>query len=450
MGFQPTTRYTRSGDVHIAYHATGEGTLDLLLVPDGMIPIEAIPEEPSFDRFVRRLGRFCRVIRFDRRGMGLSDPVTSSNPPTLEQWMGDAEAVLDAVGSERAALLGMAEGGFVVSMLAATRPQRVAALVLIHASPGFTAEPFRRGQVAQVLERLDRTVDAGWGELEWAIPGFAPSVAHDHRYREWLQRAVRHSLSPAMARAVFDVMFRSDIRDILPAIRVPTLVIHRRGNRYLDEEHSRYLAEHIPEARYADVEGDDHVPYLGDQEPILRAVEEFLTGRRRAPEADRILATVLFTDIVGSTEKAAEIGDERWREILLSHHELARQELEAFGGRLVDTVGDGIFATFDGPARGVRCAAAMVGAIRRLGIEIRAGLHTGECEVLEDDVGGIAVHIGARIAALSGPGEVVVSSTVKDLVAGSGIRFEDRGMHRMKGVPEEWRLFAVDLPSAAT
>jgi pimeloyl-ACP methyl ester carboxylesterase len=452
MGSQPTTRYTRSGDVHIAYHATGEGTLDLLLVPDGMIPIEAIPEEPSFDRFVRRLGRFCRVIRFDRRGMGLSDPVTSSNPPTLEQWMGDAEAVLDAVGSERAALLGMAEGGFVVSMLAATRPQRVAALVLIHASPGFTAEPFRRGQVAQVLERLDRTVDAGWGELEWAIPEFAPSVARDHRYRDWLQRAVRHSLSPAMARAVFDVMFRSDIRDILPAIRVPTLVVHRRGNRYLDEEHSRYLAEHIPEARYVDVEGDDHVPYLGEQEPILQVVEEFLTGRRRAPEADRILATVLFTDIVGSTEKAAEIGDERWREILLSHHELARQELEAFGGRLVDTVGDGIFATFDGPARGVRCAGAMVGAIRRLGIEIRAGLHTGECEVLGDNVGGIAVHIGARIAALSGPGEVVVSSTVKDLVAGSGIRFEDRGMHRLKGVPEEWRLFSVDLdlPSAAT
>jgi pimeloyl-ACP methyl ester carboxylesterase len=450
MGSQPTTRYTRSGDVHIAYHATGEGTLDLLLVPDGMIPIEAIPEEPSFDRFVRRLGRFCRVIRFDRRGMGLSDPVTSSNPPTLEQWMGDAEAVLDAVGSERAALLGMAEGGFVVSMLAATRPQRVAALVLIHASPGFTAEPFRRGQVAQVLERLDRTVDAGWGELEWAIPEFAPSVARDHRYRDWLQRAVRHSLSPAMARAVFDVMFRSDIRDILPAIRVPTLVVHRRGNRYLDEEHSRYLAEHIPEARYVDVEGDDHVPYLGEQEPILQVVEEFLTGRRRAPEADRILATVLFTDIVGSTKKAAEVGDERWRQILLSHHELARRELEVFGGRLVDTVGDGIFATFDGPARGVRCAGAMVGAIRRLGIEIRAGLHTGECEVLGDNVGGIAVHIGARIAALSGPGEVVVSSTVKDLVAGSGIRFEDRGMHRLKGVPEEWRLFAVDLPSAAT
>ena len=447
MRSQPTTKYTRADDVHIAYHATGEGPLDLLLVPDGIIPIEAIAEEPSFDRFVRHLGRFCRVIRFDRRGMGLSDPVTPSNPPTLEQWMGDAEAVLDAVGSEQASLLGMAEGGFVVTMLAATRPQRISSLVLIHATPGFTAEPFQRGQAAQALERLDRTVDAGWGELEWAIPGFAPSAAADQGYRDWLQRAARHSLSPAMARAVFDVMFRSDIRDILPAIRVPSLVIHRRGNHYLGSEHSRYLAEHIPGARYVEIEGEDHVPYLGEQEPILHLVEEFLTGRRRAAEGDRILATVLFTDIVGSTEKAAEIGDERWRELLLSHHDLARRELEGFGGRLIDTVGDGVFATFDGPARAVRCAGAMVGAIRRLGVEIRAGLHTGEVELLGDNLGGIAVHIGARIAALSGPGEVVVSSTVKDLVAGSGIRFVDRGTHRLKGVPEEWRLFAVDLAS---
>lgn len=227
-------------------------------------------------------------------------------------------------------------------------------------------------------------------------------------------------------------------------------MIHRRGNHYLDHEHSRYLSEHIPGARYVEVEGNDHVPYLGEQEPILHVVEEFLTGRRRVPEADRILATVLFTDIVASTEKAAEIGDERWREVLLSHHELARRELEAFNGRLVDTVGDGIFATFDGPARGVRCAAALVGVVRRLGIEIRAGVHTGECEVTGENLSGVAVHIGARIAALSQPGEVVVSSTVKDLVAGSGIRFVDRGTHRLKGVPEEWRLFAVDLASAAT
>jgi pimeloyl-ACP methyl ester carboxylesterase len=381
MASEPVTRYARSGEVHIAYHVTGDGPLDLLLVPDGMIPIEAIPEEPSFDRFVRRLGRFSQVIRFDRRGMGLSDPVTPSNPPTLEQWMGDAEAVLDAVGSERAALLGMAEGGFVVSLLAATRPQRVSSLVLIHGTPGFTAEPVAGGLAADTLERLGGSVEETWGDVAWGIPLFAPSAIDDQRYRDWLQRAIRHSLSPAMARAVFDVMFRSDIRDVLPAIRVPTLIIHRRGNRYVGPEHGRYLAEHIPGARYIEVEGEDHVPYLGDQEPILAAIEEFLTGGRQPPEADRILATVLFTDIVGSTEKAAQLGDGRWRELLLAHNELVRRELERFQGREIDTAGDGFFAAFDGPARAVRCACEIAAAVRRLGIETRAGVHTGECEV---------------------------------------------------------------------
>jgi pimeloyl-ACP methyl ester carboxylesterase len=450
MASEPTTKYARSGDVHIAYQGTGEGPLDLLLVPDGVIPIEAMSEEPSFDRFIRRLGRFCRVIRFDRRGMGLSDPVTPSNPATLEQWMGDAEAVLDAVGSKRTALLGMAEGGFVASLLAATRPQRVAALVLVNATPGFTAEPFRQwGLAAEAIERLSGTVETEWGEVEFGIPMFAPSALNDARYRDWLKRAVRRSLSPAMARALFDVLFYSDIRDVLPAIRLPTLVIHRRGNRYLEPAHGRYLAEHIPGARYVEVEGDDHVPYLGDPGPILQEIEEFLTGTRRRPESERVLATVLFTDIVGSTEKAAQLGDERWGELLLTHHDLGRRELEAFGGRLVDTAGDGIFAAFDGPARAVRCACAMVGAVRRLGIEIRAGLHTGECELLGVRLGGIAVHIGARITALSRPGEVLTSSTVKDLVAGSGIRFVDRGTHRLKGISDEWRLFAVDLASGA-
>lgn len=449
MGPQPTTRYARSGDVHIAYQATGEGPLDLLLVPDGMIPVEAMLEEPSFDGFIRRLNRFSRVIRFDRRGMGLSDPVPPSSHPTLEQWMEDAEAVLDAAGSPRAALLGMAEGGFVVSLLAATRPQRVAALVLVNATPGFTAEPFRRwGLAAGAIDRLSGTVETEWGEVDFGIPMFAPSAVDDVRYREWLKRAVRRSLSPAMATALFDAMFRSDIRNVLPAIRVPTLVIHRSGNRYLDPAHGRYLAEHIPGARYVEVEGSDHVPYLGDAEPILDAIEEFLTGSRRKPEADRVLATVLFTDIVGSTEKAARLGDERWRKLLLAHHEMARRELETFSGRLVDTAGDGLFAAFDGPARAVRCACALVDAVRRLGVEIRAGIHTGECELLGERLGGIAVHIGARIAALSQPGEVLVSSTVKDLVAGSGIRFVDRGMQRLKGVPDEWRIYAVELASA--
>lgn len=437
------TRYARSGDVHLAYHVTGEGPLDLLLVPDGMIPIEAIPEEPSFDRFVRRLGRFSRVIRFDRRGMGLSDPVTPSNPPTLEQWMEDAEAVLDAVESERAALLGMAEGGFVVSLLAATRPERVASLILIHATSSYTAGPVHGGRAADALDRLGGTVEEAWGDVAWAIPQFAPSAVGDERYRDWLQRAIRHSLSPAMARAVFDVMFRSDIRDVLPAIRVPTLVIHRRGNRYLGPEHGRFLADHIPDARYIEVEGQDHVPYLGDQEPIIEAIEEFLTGGRQPPETHRVLATILFTDIVGSTERAAELGDTRWRELLLAHHEVIHRELQRFDGREIDTAGDGVFASFDGPARAVRCASEIASAVRRLGIEIRAGIHTGECEVVGSKLGGIAVHIGSRIAALSGPSEVLVSSTVRDLVAGSGLKFEDRGVQTLKGIPDEWRIFAV-------
>lgn len=450
MASEPTTRYARSGDIHIAYQMTGEGPLDLLLVPDGIIPIEAMLEEPSFDRFIRRLGRFSRVIRFDRRGMGLSDPVNTSNRPTLEQWMGDAEAVLDAVGSERAALLGMAEGGFLVSLLAATRPRRVTAAVLVNATPGFTAEPFRKwGLAAEAIDRLGGTFETEWGEAAWGIPLFAPSAVNNEGYRNWLSRAIRRSLSPAMARAVFDVVFRSDIRDVLPAVRVPTLVIHRRGNRYLEPAHGRYLADHIPGARYVEVEGDDHVPYLGDADPILEAIEEFLTGSRRKPETHRVLATIVFADIIESTDKAAQLGDLRWRELLLAYHDLARRELEVFSGRLVDTAGDGLFAAFDGPARAVRCASAMVGRVQRLGIEIRAGVHIGECELLADKLGGIAVHICARIAALSRRNEVLASSTVKDLVAGSGIRFVARGTHRLKGVPDEWRIFAVDLASAA-
>jgi pimeloyl-ACP methyl ester carboxylesterase len=448
MAPAPLTRYARTEGVHVAYQVSGEGPLDLLLVPDGVIPIEAMVEEPSFDRFIRRLERFARVIRFDRRGMGLSDPVTPDHPPTLEQWMHDAEAVLDAVASTRAALLGIAEGGFVVTLLAATRPERVGALVLVNSTPGFSAEPFRRwGVAAETIERLGGYIEGEWGETEWAIPLFAPSAAGNQAYREWLSRAMKRSLSPAMARAVFDVMFRSDLREVLRAIRIPTLVIHRRGNRYLTPEHGRYLAEHIPGARLVEVEGDDHVPYLGDPAPILDEIEEFLTGARPAPEVDRVLATVLFSDIVGSTELAARLGDRRWREVLLQYQELARHDIETLRGREIDTAGDGIFAAFDGPARAVHCASAIVGHSARLDLQIRAGVHTGECELVGGKLGGIAVHIGARIAALAEPGEILTSSTVKDLVAGSGIRFRDRGMHKLKGVYEEWRIYSVDFKS---
>jgi pimeloyl-ACP methyl ester carboxylesterase len=438
------TRYARCGDVHIAYQINGSGSPDLLLIPDGLISIEAAAEESSFEQFIRELSSFARVIRFDRRGIGLSDPVTRESPPTLEQWMTDALAVMDAVGSEQAALLGIAEGGFVVALTAATHPERVSALVFVNATPGLASPPFREwGMAARLIDQLGDSVGSSWGDDLSGVPFFAPSAAGDAEYADWLSRAMRRAASPAMAGALFDVLYYSDIRDVLPAVRVPTLVVHRSGNRWLTREHGRYLAEHISGARYVEVPGDDHVPYIGDPGPILGEVEEFITGTRRRPASDRVLATVLFTDIVGSTEQLAALGDERWKTVLLRHQDLVRKELRFFQGREVDTAGDGFFATFDGPARAVRCACAAVEAIRPLGIEIRAGLHTGECELVGEKVGGIAVHIGARIAALAGPAEVLVSRTVKDLVAGSGISFEERGLRRLKGVQDEWQVFAV-------
>lgn len=444
------TRYAKSAGSHIAFQMSGAGSIDLLLVPDGGVSIEMIPELPSFDRFIRRLDSFSRVIRFDRRGIGLSDPVTLANPPTLEQWVGDAEAVLDDVGSQRTALLGMAEGGFVLALLAAMRPERVAALVLVNATPAIAAEPFRHwGLAAEALEKLRNSVESGWGEDLSGIPLFAPSAVGDERYRDWLQRGGRRSLSPAMAGAVFEVLYRSDIRNVLPAIRVPTLLIHRRDNRFITPAHGRYLAEHIPGAKYVEVAGADHVPYLGDPAPILDEIELFLTGTKHRAATNRVLATILFLDIVGSTEKAAQIGDQSWRELLVEFYDLVQGELVRFAGKKVDYAGDGVLAQFDGPAVAVRCACAIAEQSRRIGLEIRAGLHTGECEQLGDRLGGIAVHIGARIVRLAAPGEVLASSTVKDLVAGSGLRFVDRGTHRLKGVPDEWRLLAVD-PTSAT
>jgi pimeloyl-ACP methyl ester carboxylesterase len=446
----PATRYARSAGSHIAFQISGTGTMDLLLVPDGSVPIEAIPELPSFDRFIRRLEGFSRVIRFDRRGMGLSDPVNPANPPTLEQWVGDALAVLDEAGSQRTALLGMAEGGFVLALFAAMRPERVSALVLVNATPGIAAEPFRRwGFAAEALDELRKSVDAGAEDLS-GIPLFAPSAVDDERYRDWLLRWGRRSMSPATAGALFEVLYRSDMRQVLPAIRVPTLVIHRRDNRFIAPAHGRYLAEHIPEARYVEVDGADHVPYLGDPAPILDEIEIFLTGTKRGASSDRVLSTILFVDIVRSTEKAAQIGDRRWRELLLEFHDVVQGELERFAGRKVDSAGDGVLAEFVGPAAAVRCACSIAEKVRPVGLEIRAGVHTGECERLGDKLGGIAVHIGARIVGLAAPGEVLASSTVKDLVAGSGLRFVDRGTHHLKGVPDEWRLFTVDPTSASS
>jgi pimeloyl-ACP methyl ester carboxylesterase len=436
------TQYARSGDIHIAYQVTGQGPIDLVFVPGFVSHVEYVWEHPTPARFFQRLASFSRLIRFDKRGTGLSDRGVET--PTLEERMDDVRAVMDAVGSERAALFGISEGGPMSLLFAAAFPNRTSALVLCGTyarrswAPdhpfGWTDEQWRKA-----LESIERD----WGGA-WGLDTIAPSGAHDESFVQWMANYTRLAASPGAAMAVWRMNRDIDVRHVLPAIRVPTLVLHQTGDRIVRVEQGRYLAERIPGARLVELPGIDHVPWFGATVAILDETEEFLTGVRHAPEADRVLATVLFTDIVGSTERAAILGDRRWHEVLDGYYALARRELTRFRGREIDTAGDGLFATFDGPARAIRCATAIRTGVRPLGIEIRAGLHTGECEVIGQKVGGIAVHIGARVAAQAGPGEVIVSSTVKDLVAGSGLGFQDRGVHNLRGVPGEWRLFVVD------
>jgi pimeloyl-ACP methyl ester carboxylesterase len=431
------TKYAKSGDVHIAYQVVGSGPLDLVLVPGFISHVEEWWEEPLCARFLERLTSFSRLILFDKRGTGLSD--REGGVPTLEQRMDDVRAVLTAAGSERAAVLGISEGGAMSVLFAATYPDRTAALVLY----GTFAEFRSWVPTPQHLEHFLHAIDEGWGTGQ-SLPHFAPSVADDPRFRRWWARHERLGASPGAAMALMRMNSEIDVRHVLPAIRVPTLVLHRAGDVTVDVEAGRYQAAHIPGARYVELPGIDHLPFVRDAEAVLEEIEEFLTGVRPAPEPDRVLATVMFTDIVGSTELAARLGDRRWRDLLDAHHAAVRRELARFRGREVKTAGDGFLATFDGPARAVRCAEVISATIRTLGIEVRAGLHTGEIELIGEDVGGIAVHVGARVAAEAGPSEVLVSSTVKDLVAGSGLRFDDRGVHGLKGVPEEWRLFALE------
>jgi len=437
----PETRYTRSGDVNIAYQVFGEGRLDLVYVMGWVTNLEAFWQEPSVARFFQRLASFSRLILFDKRGTGLSDRVPIKELPTLEQRMDDVRAVMDAAGSDRAALFGVSEGGPMSVLFAATYPERTSALVLYGSyakrlrDPTYPWAPTReeRDNWYDLLER-------GWGGVV-DIGTMAPNA--DPHFREWWARYLRMSASPGAALALGRMNAEIDIREVLPSIRVPTLILHRTGDLDMDVGGARYIASRIAGAKYIELPGDDHLPFVGDQEAILDEIEEFLTGARQHAELDRVLATVLFTDMVGSTERSAALGDKRWRDLLEAHNRVMREELDRFRGREIDTAGDGFFATFDGPARAVRCACAMRNELARLGIDIRAGLHTGECELVADKVRGIAVHIGSRVASLARPGEVLVSSTVKDLVAGSGLEFEDRGVQTLRGVPGEWRLFAV-------
>jgi pimeloyl-ACP methyl ester carboxylesterase len=437
----PETRYTRSGGLNIAYQVAGDGPLDLVYVPGWISNVELNWDEPSHAHVLERLARFSRLILFDKRGTGLSDPVPLDRLPPLEERMDDVRAVLDAVGSTRTAVFGFSEGGLMSALFAATYPERVTVLAL-HAtfakriwSPDYPWAP-KPDARAREIEQLER---------DWAtrmdLDQLAPS--EDDAFKQRLATYFRRSASPGAAVALMRMNTEIDIRDVLPSIQAPTLVMHRTGDRDVSVEEGRWIAAQIPGAKYVELPGDAHTLWAGNTDEIVDELEEFLTGARSPRESDRVLATVLFTDIVGSTERAARVGDARWREMLAAHHAIVRRELTRYRGREIDTAGDGFFATFDGPARAIRCAAAIRDGVRAVDLQVRAGLHTGECELVDGKVGGIAVHIGARVSSVAAPGEVLVSSTVKDLVAGSGIAFDDRGEHELKGIPQAWRLFRV-------
>ena len=442
----PVTRFARSGDVSIAYQVLGDGPFDVVFVPGAFSHVELAWEIPTRAAFNRRLASFCRLIMFDERGTGMSDRAGIAN---LETRMDDVRAVMDAAGSERAALLGVSEGGPMSVLFAATYPQRTWALILVASFPrdawapdypcGEKDDEYRRN-----LDELERSVNDP-GYFDRLAEGLAPSADPESKRR--LAFMMRQSGTPA---ARFDLMRMNreiDVRHVLPSVRVPTLVMNRTGDHPANVGGSRYLADHIPGARHVELEGADHAPSFGDAEPVLREFQEFLeaawTGAEERDPQESVLATVLFTDIVGSTEKLGELGNRGWSDLLAQHHALVRRQLTRFRGVEMDTAGDGFFARFDGPARAIRCAHEIVESVPSLGLEVRAGLHTGECELTDGKVTGIAVSIGARIAAAADGGEVLVSSTVRDLVAGSGLEFVDRGARPLKGVPGDGHLYAV-------
>ncbi len=441
----PDTRYAlNTGGEHVAYQVFGAGQVDVVFIPDWCTNLEIMWEEPTLARFLQRLASFSRVICFDKRGTGLSDPVPLGALPTWEEWMDDVVTVLDALGSQRVAVFGHGDAGCMALLFAATHPGRTAALILADAYARRRRAPdYTSGIPASAAEKAIKTIVEAYGTGEMTSAGGAPSLAGNAAFIAWRGRYERLAMSPGTFRRIYPTVYDMDFRPALATIRVGTLVLHRTGNRYIRVDNGRYLAEHIAGARFVEVPGEDHFFHAGDTEVMLGHVQEFLTGTREVADEERVLATVLFTDIVDATRHAERLGDRAWADLLTRHHSLVRQELARFRGREVDTAGDGFFATFDGPARGVRCALAIRDAVRALGIDVRAGLHTGECELVGPKVGGIAVHIGARVMGLAGPGEVLVSRTVRDLVTGSGLGFDDHGQHALKGVQREWALFRV-------
>ena len=442
---RPETRYAASPDGYVAYQVFGSGPLDLVFLTNWATNMDAMWDEPSVATYMDRLGSFSRVIWYDKRGTGVSDPVPLASLPTIEQWTDDARTVMDAVGVEQAVIFGDTEGGPMAAMLAASHPERVRALVLVNSFARWRrAEDYPIGMPEATAEKLLAGWQQHWGVTSEILDLTAPSVANDPRFRSWWLRYSRLAMPRRASATMYRWVTEIDIRSILPSIRVPTLVVHRAGNRHHRVAFGRYLADHIPDAKYVELPGADSFPFhAGDFTPVLDEVEEFLTGTRASPLLDRRLATMLFTDVVGSTRIAAERGDSAWIRLARSHDEIVREHFNAYRGREVDHTGDGFLAIFDGPARAVTCAARMVEALRELGVTIRVGLHTGEVELVGQAVRGLAVHIAARVMSAAEEGGILVSSIVKDLVLGSGIEFDDRGAHRLKGVPGEWQLFEV-------
>jgi pimeloyl-ACP methyl ester carboxylesterase/class 3 adenylate cyclase len=442
----PETRYAQSGDVSIAYQVTGSGPVDLIMTPGFVSHLDHCWEEPSFSRCLQRMAAFCRLIRFDKRGTGLSD--RDAGIPSLEQRMDDIRAVMDSAGSARAAILGISEGGPMSVLFAATYPERTEALILYGTSPRSTWAPdYPWGIPVEEAAADDDDVRQSWGSPEATrrlVAGWlAPEMADDERFCEWTGKLTRLGASPGAAIALRRMNRLIDVRNVLPSIHVPTLVLRRVGDQGASIEGSRYLLEHIPGAKFVELPGSAHFHFVGDADAFADEIQEFLTGERAASEPDRILATVLLTDIADSTRRAAELGDQRWRQLLGDHNLIAKKAIARFRGRTIKSTGDGFLATFDGPARAVQCAFAIRQASRQLGLGIRAGLHTGEVELMGDDIGGIAVHLAARVAANAKADEVWTSRTVRDLVAGSGLVFSERGDFELKGIPGTWPLYVV-------
>lgn len=438
------TRYAKSGNIHVAYQLFGSGAVDLVLCPGFISHIENFWDHPAYARWLTRLGTFARIVMFDKRGTGLSDRV--DRLPGMDERIDDVRAVMDAVGMNRATVMGISEGGSLAALFAATHPERCRGLILYGAFARFTSWFPTEAD----LQKLFDYVESAWGSGESA-PRFAPSMAGDPAFQEWWGKFERLGASPGATIDLMKMNSQIEITDILPAIHVPTLVIHRSEDVTVDVEGGRTLARRIPNARYLEVPGSDHLPWVGaNADEIVEAIEEFLTGSKSASAIDRVLATVVFTDIVDSTIRAGQLGDRQWRDLLDTHDRVVRQELARFRGREVKRLGDGFLATFDGPARAIHCAVAMRDTLERIGVPIRVGIHTGEVEFVSDDVRGIAVHIAARVSSLASAGDILVSRTVRDLVAGSGIDFEDLGTHVLKGIPDSWQIYRARNPARLT